>query len=1052
MNKIKSALFIIIVLLGFSPNATFAKQPPAMATGGNALNIIFLVDISGSMIDKYTVVQDALKKLITNPSLAAQANFSLLTWGSSTCVWGSPVNCGTYTYQVPQYQTSQVCSNQPIYQYKKVCNANGKCSYQRVLVGYTNVCTTKTTLVGYTTQTKQRYQWVPLSSNKQQNYIDMMNAIALIDNSGGGTNVDPPMNFVQSYLNSSDFSQQFNVCGNTIVIVLSDGLWNATSAYTVAANLLAKTPSIKTFAVAFGEDPTASTFTAMAQAGGTDAGLGGFTINADVLANTFLAAIQSVMLDTYTAVAPTILPKTTAGDLILAPEFEYSPTTQWKGYLKATRLNSDGSVGSLLWELGQNLAAVNPDNRNIWTAIPGLAAPQKTDTATPNNLLYGSTQYVDPIAAAMETTGILSASSAAGDAISLIKFIRGYDVFDEDSNASTLFRWKLNDIYNAKPTYVGQPVQSLSSDPSFIGGLRYFYNKNPASYEAFKSKQRIPMVYAGSNAGLIHAIGADDGAEKWAFLPPQLMNKMKSVMTSVLNTTNSIYGVDGALVAQDVYVDNEWRTYLAVTDGLGARGFSVLDVTNPLLPLHVFSIENYIDANGVKTVKKWASDGTLSTISGYETLGHTTSAPIFTYTKDNGTYEPVLVLGAGVSNSGITSGVGSSVFVISLKPATAGNIVATKDVSSIQNPSTSVVTINTTATTSNTNVLSLSNTYAIDIGSGVSGNGIAANTVVSSVDNGAQVTLSQNTAGIVSSGTPITFTRRIFNEVEAQVEILESGSTPYMKGKYGYRMLVPNNNGFINSFDDAATNAASIDNSGSAFSIINSATTFSNDRLINQALSVSSDTADPADELNIIYGTGDMDMLSLIGKSPKNLIVSIQDLEKNIFGVNYSRNFSQFLDATSTNSNSCVSAAQQGWYVDINAISAWDAQNNAILCTNGKLSSKIEAYGGIASIPVYIPPQPSSANYCSSGDSAVIFRSTKCGYEASRGIYLKDMTIGGVAAYKGNLYISVSSKNGAGTIDSTGNFKKTDNIIVGQPNFKLIGTNRLSTKSKIRIH
>jgi hypothetical protein len=62
------------------------------------------------------------------------------------------------------------------------------------------------------------------------------------------------------------------------------------------------------------------------------------------------------------------------------------------------------------------------------------------------------------------------------------------------------------------------------------------------------------------------------------------------------------------------------------------------------------------------------------------------------------------------------------------------------------------------------------------------------------------------------------------------------------------------------------------------------------------------------------------------------------------------------------------------------------------------------------------------------------------------------MTIGGVAAYKGNLYISVSSKNGAGTIDSTGNFKKTDNIIVGQPNFKLIGTNRLSTKSKIRIH
>jgi len=453
-----------------------------MATGGSSLNVIFLVDNTLSMKDfnKYLAVRDALTKLINNPSLASQANFALLTWGQSTCIWGTTINCGTYTTRV-----------------------NG------------------------VTQTQQKYQWVPLSTNKQQNYIDMTNAISKINATDMGTYVDPPMSFIESYLNSATFSQQFNVCGNTIVIVLSDGLWNVSQGYNIAARLFARSPAIKTFAVAFGEDPTAATFTAMAQAGGTVQGLGGFTVNADLLASTFMAAIQSAMLDTYTSVAPTILPSTTAGDLILAPEFTYSPTTQWKGYLTANQINANGGIGNQLWELGQNLSAVLPDNRNIWTAIPGLVAPTRISSSTPNNLLYSNSASMTAITTAMETNGVLSATTALNDATNLVKFIRGFDVFDEDTNTSTLYRWKLNDIYNSKPTFVGQPIQNISTDPAVGGGIAYFYNQNASAYNTFKAQSRTAMVYVGSNDGLVHAVSAADGQEQWAFLPPPLMNKMK---------------------------------------------------------------------------------------------------------------------------------------------------------------------------------------------------------------------------------------------------------------------------------------------------------------------------------------------------------------------------------------------------------------------------------------------------------------------------------------------------------------------------------------------
>lgn len=1057
MNRLLS---LFIFLASLCVQSALAKQPPAMTTGGAQLNIIFAVDTSGSMSlsNNNIKVQDALKKLVTNKSLAAAANFSLLTWSSGSCVWsGAAPNCGNVSQ--PIYQNKQVCSSQPVIGTKQVPfykTVNGKRTIagytlqRNVIISYRNVCTTQRVLVSNVPSTQ--YVWVPLTTNKLQNYNEMMSGISKVG-ANGGTNLEPPMRFIEAYLNSATFKNTFNNCGTTLVIVLSDGAWNPGAAYQIASSMNAKTPSVKTFSVAFGYNGSLPTsFGALASAGGTGVALRS-TASSDELAGRFMEAIQSVMLDTYTAVAPTIMPRTTSGDLILSPEFEYSPRSQWKGYLTAKKINTDGSIGSTLWELGTNLNSINPDARKIWTAIPGLIAPDSLNKVTPNNFIYNS-ESIDSIAAAMDTNGVLTGDPpetyVKTEAANLINFIRGYDVWDEDKNVNTAYRWRLNDIYNSKPLFIGQPLQTIPSNKDYAGGIQYYRNQDPQAHDAFKLSSRIPMVYVGSNAGLLHAVEALTGKELWAFAPPPLMDKYKNIITSLPNSTMSIYGVDGAVVGQDVYVDGEWRTYLAVAMGSGAKGFSVLDVTNPNTPTHVFSIENYEDDSGAKVTRKWLSEGTRVDTTGYDRLGYTTSAPVFTYTKDGSSYEPVLLIGGGNSNAGLSSNVGSAVYVVSLKPDTLGNIIATKDVSSTQNSSSSTIMLTATAN-SNSKTLDLTTTYSVDLGSGVSAIGIPSNTVVESIDSATRVTLSNIIS--IASGTPISFTRRVLNEVATQVEVLEGGSTSYMKGKYGYRMLAPNNNGNINSFDDAASYPADIKNNASSYEVINSGTSFLNDRLINQPLSVTADTADSTDQLNIVYGTGDMDILSLIGKTPDNLVVSIQDQEKNIFGSSLSRSWSQFLNANSTSAPACVSSAQQGWYVNINSARAWDSAGTSYSCINGKLASKVESYGGISVVPVYVPPILAGSNYCSSGDSAVLFKNTKCGYDMGQGVYLKNMTIGGVTAYKDNIYISVSAKKGAANVDTAGKFKKTDNIITGKPGFTVSNSNgKVKIQSRMRVH
>ena len=118
---------------------------------------------------------------------------------------------------------------------------------------------------------------------------------------------------------------------------------------------------------------------------------------------------------------------------------------------------------------------------------------------------------------------------------------------------------------------------------------------------------------------LKHVFDAVTGDEEWAFIPPFMSGLLPTVintnlMGKVSNSSpskggsNAIFGVDGSPIVHDVYMkglktdgtwDDKpgWHSILIIPFGRGGAGFSVLDVTEPIIendlgPMHMFSIFN----------------------------------------------------------------------------------------------------------------------------------------------------------------------------------------------------------------------------------------------------------------------------------------------------------------------------------------------------------------------------------------------------------------------------------------------------------------------------
>ncbi|HTP52584.1 MAG TPA: hypothetical protein VMK42_17995 [Anaeromyxobacteraceae bacterium] len=187
--------------------------------------------------------------------------------------------------------------------------------------------------------------------------------------------------------------------------------------------------------------------------------------------------------------------------------------------------------------------------------------------------------------------------------------------------------WKLGDVFHSAPVVVAPPVVEPVCDTGYsdqclttIHSPSFYPNQtsNPAKYSAcqpnsdayemyrYTNRNREQIVLVGANDGMLHAFDAGapitsqaadsycdhpystgTGQELWAFIPPDLLPRLKDLLFA------HQYTVDGNVMVRDVWVDantdrvkqpNEFHTVAIFGERSGGTQFTALDVTNPLSP------------------------------------------------------------------------------------------------------------------------------------------------------------------------------------------------------------------------------------------------------------------------------------------------------------------------------------------------------------------------------------------------------------------------------------------------------------------------------------
>jgi type IV pilus assembly protein PilY1 len=101
-----------------------------------------------------------------------------------------------------------------------------------------------------------------------------------------------------------------------------------------------------------------------------------------------------------------------------------------------------------------------------------------------------------------------------------------------------------------------------------------------ADYPAFidANKNRRTMIWVGANDGMLHAIDGRLGKEVWAFVPLNLLPKLRALQSGQ-PIGDFRYFVDGSPKVADVKVSGAWRSYLVMGEGSGGTFYQTFDVT-----------------------------------------------------------------------------------------------------------------------------------------------------------------------------------------------------------------------------------------------------------------------------------------------------------------------------------------------------------------------------------------------------------------------------------------------------------------------------------------
>jgi type IV pilus assembly protein PilY1 len=261
--------------------------------------------------------------------------------------------------------------------------------------------------------------------------------------------------------------------------------------------------------------------------------------------------------------------------------------TNWTGNLHSFNVNSGGGVAAADNWVGGATAAIDLQNFDTGRII-------FTQNAAGTNVGFRWANF-----SAAEQTTLVSQN--------VLNYVRG-DNAGEIAGTYRPRAHKLGDIIHSTPVY------------SNAGGVN--------------------TVFVGANDGMLHAINAADGSERWAYIPKVLHPKLDDLSSL---TYSHKYYVDGRIDVGTYTSSGVAKTILVGATGAGGTGLFAIDVSNAAFDSETTAASKVLwDIN--------------NSTAGYANLGYTYAAPTLARLPDgssgvtNG--RPVVIVGNGYNNTG----------------------------------------------------------------------------------------------------------------------------------------------------------------------------------------------------------------------------------------------------------------------------------------------------------------------------------------------------------------------------------------------------------------
>jgi type IV pilus assembly protein PilY1 len=331
-------------------------------------------------------------------------------------------------------------------------------------------------------------------------------------------------------------------CGKNFVVLLTDGLpsndkngnvvSNPATAIAAAAAAAAalKVKGIDTyiigFALPYGTDP--GTLNQIAVAGGTDA-----AYNASDSA-TLQAAFAQIFDDIFrkSSAFGSVSQNSTSintGSLVFQGRFD---STDWSGEIVALQPQADGSL-TTRWKTSENGRVPAAGSRKMWTLLPGAGGVEFKTLAN-----LGTAQQ-----AALASGSCGGNISAGNCAQARIDWIRGDQTREDPAGPLRRRSRVFGDVISSAPYYV----------------------------------KSTNTLFVGANDGMLHAIDATTGNERFTFIPNAVVGKLAALTNS--NYSHDYY-VDGE-IAVSTNFETPNRSVLVGSLGRGGKALYALDVTTP---------------------------------------------------------------------------------------------------------------------------------------------------------------------------------------------------------------------------------------------------------------------------------------------------------------------------------------------------------------------------------------------------------------------------------------------------------------------------------------